>query len=274
MRPAASASSGWLTVATKSWRRSATTQPSALVRPGRAGISTFGMPSSRASAAACSGPAPPKANSAKSRGSWPRARLTMRIAPAILSLATRTIAAPPRSRRGRAARRPARAARPRSSSIDTRVLDGEQPVRVEPAEDDVGVGDRRPGAAAAVADRPRRRARALRADAQHPRGVDRGDRAAAGADRVDVDHRHVDRHRVLELEVARDRRLAAEHEGDVARRAAHVVGDDVGELARRATRPASPSPRRRSRPRPGRTSRSRPRARRRSRPTPCRRCPA
>ena len=154
------------------------------------------------------------------------------------------------------------------------VVDGEQPVRVEPAEDDVGVGDRRPGAAAAVADRPRRRAGALRADAQHARGIDRGDRAAAGADGVDVDHRHVDRHRVLELEVARDRRLAAEHERDVARGAAHVVGDDVAELARRARRPASPSPRRRSRPTPAPTSRSRPRARRRSSTTPCRRCPA
>ena len=206
MRPAASASSGWLTVATKSWRRSATRQPSALVRPGRAGISTFGMPSSRASAAACSGPAPPKANSAKSRGSWPRARLTMRIAPAIRSLATRTIASA-----AAVASSPSGAPTCCSSAAsivasDTRVVDGEQPVGVEPAEDDVGVGDRRPGAAAAVADRPRRRARALRADAQHAGGIDRGDRAAAGADRVDVDHRHVDRHRVLELEVARDRR--------------------------------------------------------------------
>ena len=112
-----------------------------------------------------------------------------------------------------------------------RVLDGEQPVRVEPAEDQVGVGDGRSRAAAAVADRPRRRARALGADPQHAGGVDRGDRAAAGADRVDVDHRHVDRHRVLELEVARHRRHAAEDEGDVARRPAHVVADDVGELA-------------------------------------------
>ena len=47
--------------------------PSALVMPGRAGISTVGIASSRASATACSGPAPPNANSAKSRGSWPRA---------------------------------------------------------------------------------------------------------------------------------------------------------------------------------------------------------
>lgn len=66
--------SGLLIVRTKSWRRSATRQPSALVRPGRAGIRTLGMPSSRASAAAWSGPAPPNANRMKSRGSCPRER--------------------------------------------------------------------------------------------------------------------------------------------------------------------------------------------------------
>ena len=49
-RPCRAPSSGWLSVLTKSWRRSATRQPSALVRPGRAGTSTFGRPSSRASA--------------------------------------------------------------------------------------------------------------------------------------------------------------------------------------------------------------------------------
>ena len=61
--------------------------------PGRAGTSTFGRPSSRASAEACSGPAPPKANSAKSRGSWPRDTDTMRIAPAIFMLPSLSTAA-------------------------------------------------------------------------------------------------------------------------------------------------------------------------------------
>ena len=206
MRPSASDSSGWLTVATKSWRRSATTQPSALVRPGRAGISTVGIASSCASAAACSGPAPPNANSAKSRGSWPRARLTMRIAPAILSLATRTIAAA-------AAVASSPSGAPTCSTSAARIASSETACSTESSRS----GSRRPRtrlasvivappAAAAVADRPRRGARALRADAQHSRSVDRSDRAAAGADRVDVDHRHMDRHRVLELEVARDRR--------------------------------------------------------------------
>ena len=40
--------------------------------PGIGGQITSAMPSSLASAAACRGPAPPKAMSTKSRGSWPR----------------------------------------------------------------------------------------------------------------------------------------------------------------------------------------------------------
>ena len=64
MRP-----TSWLIVRTKSWRTSATRQPSAEVIPGRAGTSTLGITSSRASATAWSGPAPPNANRMKSRGS-------------------------------------------------------------------------------------------------------------------------------------------------------------------------------------------------------------
>ena len=90
-RPCGSRS--WLIVRTKSWRTSATRQPSAEVIPGRAGTSTFGMASSRASATAWRGPAPPNANRTKSRGSCPRWSDTSRMAPAILSLATRTMAA-------------------------------------------------------------------------------------------------------------------------------------------------------------------------------------
>jgi hypothetical protein len=91
--PMSSASSGRLSVCTKSWRRSATTQPSALVRPGRAGTSTRGAPSSRAMAVAWSGPAPPKANSAKSRGSSPSETETIRVAPAMAVLAISITAA-------------------------------------------------------------------------------------------------------------------------------------------------------------------------------------
>ena len=53
---------------------------------------TRGMPISRISAAACSGPAPPKAQSVKSRGSRPRSISTERSAPTMLLSAMRTIA--------------------------------------------------------------------------------------------------------------------------------------------------------------------------------------
>ena len=101
------------------------------------------MPSSRASAAACSGPAPPKAKSAKSRGSWPRDSDTMRMAPAILSLAMRRMAAALAS-----ASSPSRdptvldQARADLGQRD-RALDREQLVGIEPAEQQIGIGDGR-----------------------------------------------------------------------------------------------------------------------------------
>ena len=85
-------SKGVFIVRTKSYRKSATTQPSALVIPGRAGTKTSGIPSSLAKADACNGPAPPNANKLKSRGSAPKDIDTMRIAPAIKVLAIRKTA--------------------------------------------------------------------------------------------------------------------------------------------------------------------------------------
>ena len=108
------------------------------------------------------------------------------------------------------------------------MVDAQQAVGIEPAQHQVGVGDGGFAAAAAVADRPGPRAGALRADAQHARGIDRGDRAAAGADRVHVDHRHVDGHGVFQLELARHGRHGVLDQADVGRGAAHVVGDEVG----------------------------------------------
>ena len=53
----------------KSCRMSTSRQPSAEVMPGFGGTSTIGIDRSRARSAPCSGPAPPKTTSAKSRGS-------------------------------------------------------------------------------------------------------------------------------------------------------------------------------------------------------------
>ena len=52
----------------------------------RCGTITFFTPSSAANTPACAGPAPPKANSTKSRGSKPFSTVTLRITSAMLQL--------------------------------------------------------------------------------------------------------------------------------------------------------------------------------------------
>ena len=80
----------------------------------------------------------------------------------------------------------------------------EEIVLAEIAQHQVAVGDGRRLAAAAVASRPRHRARALRSDLEHAEAVDRGERSAAGAHRVDVQHRHR-KVAAFDLPAARDR---------------------------------------------------------------------
>ena len=100
---------------------------------------------------------------------------------------------------------------------------------VDAAEQQVGVGHGRLGTALAVADRPRRGARALRPHAQDAALVHPRDAAAAGADGLDVHHRHAERHAVGDVLLRRRRRHAAAHDGDVEAGAAHVAADEVGE---------------------------------------------
>ena len=73
-------------------RSSLATSPSAESTPAASGTSTVSMPSSSASAQAWSGPAPPNATSAKSRGSWPRSTETTRSARSISAFTTRSTA--------------------------------------------------------------------------------------------------------------------------------------------------------------------------------------
>ena len=108
-------------------------------------------------------------------------------------------------------------------------LDGGEARRIEPAEHQVGVGDGGLAAAAAVADRPRRRAGRLGAHLQHAGRVERRDGAAAGADRAHVHHRHVDRQAVGDGQLRRHLRHAAVDQRHIGGGAAHVVGDGVAE---------------------------------------------
>ena len=188
------------------------------------------MPSSSASAHACRPPAPPKATSANSRGSRPRSTEMTRSARPISALATRTTpsavssASRPSSEPRRLQRRLGRVARQRQLAAQLRAV-------AEVAEQDVGVGDRRLLAALAVGGRAGVGARRARADAQRAARVGPGDRAAAGADGVDVDHRQLDRD-AGDHRLGRRARLAAEHGRDVRARPAHVEGQHVLVAAR------------------------------------------
>ena len=98
----------------------------------------------------------------------------------------------------------------------------------QPAEQQLGVGRGRALRRRGRSRRARVGARGLRADAKDAARVDVGDRAAARADRVDVDHRH---HRLvvadLRVEQVAHPQLAARSDADVGRRAADVERDDV-----------------------------------------------
>ncbi len=98
----------------------------------------------RASASACSGPAPPKGISAKPRGSMPRSTVISRSAPSISASATRTMpsAQASGSRPSSAARRPT--ARSAADAVERHAA-GQRRVVEQAAEQQVGVGDgRRP----------------------------------------------------------------------------------------------------------------------------------
>ena len=125
----------------------------------------------------------------------------------------------------------------------------EQPaVGAQAAEHELCVRGGGQRAAAPVAGGPGVGAGRLRADAEHAALVDVGDRAAAGADRVDVDHRH---HRLvvadLRVEQVPHAQLAARGHADVGRGAADVERDDVVEARHLARPDAADQPRHRAR---------------------------
>ena len=98
----------------------------------------------------------------------------------------------------------------------------------DPAEHDVRVGDRRLGAALAVAERARVGAGRVRPDLEGALRREPRDRPAAGTDGDDVDHRDlagIDPDRALRGEGG----LAVQHDRHVGGGAAAVAGEDLGE---------------------------------------------
>ena len=116
----------------------------------------------------------------------------------------------------------------RARSARSSICAAEERLGQQPAQVDHRVGGRRLRAAAAVGRRTRVGAGRARADAEDAALVDVGDRAAAGADRVDVDHRD---HRLvgadLRVEQVLHPQAALLREPDVGRRAADVERDHV-----------------------------------------------
>jgi hypothetical protein len=107
---------------------------------------------------------------------------------------------------------------------------GQRDVGAQMAQNEVRVGDRGLGPAAPVARRPRLGARAARTHAQGAARVAPGDRAAAGADGVDVDHGQRQRP-AADLAGRRLAHAAVLDDAHVARGAAHVEAQQVGHPA-------------------------------------------
>ena len=118
-----------------------------------------------------------------------------------------------------------------SSAFDVEAhLAAEKAVGGQPPEDEVGIGDGRLGAAAPIAHRTGLRARAFRTDMQRAAHFDARDRAAAGADLLDVDHRHLHRQTggvAADERAAGHQHLAAMDDAGLGGGAAHVEGDGV-----------------------------------------------
>jgi hypothetical protein len=134
-------------------------------------------------------------------------------------------------------------AQPRERLLGERRIEldppAEEEFRVEPAEQDVRVGDRRLLAALRVAGGARRGAGALRPHLEETARIDPPDRAPAGADRPRRDARHADGEAELELEVGRVERLPVEDEADVAARPAHVERERLADSDRARDRRAA-----------------------------------
>ncbi len=80
----------------------------------------------------------------------------------------------------------------RRLDVEARKLAADRALGVDAAEHDMRIGEGRALVALSVAGGPGPRAGALGADLQQPAAIDRGDRAAAGTDGGDLDHRRAD----------------------------------------------------------------------------------
>jgi len=122
------------------------------------------------------------------------------------------------------------------------VFAAEKTIGAKPAENEVGIRDRRLLAAQPIADRTGLRAGALRADLQRAQAACARDAAAAGADFHQVHHRHLDGEAAAflealhapDFETLHHRRDAALDEAGFRGRAAHVEAEHLGAVEQAA----------------------------------------
>ena len=188
---------------------------------------------------ACSGAAPPNATRVRPRASLPLSIAWTRAAFAMFSSTislTPSAASSTASASGSATSLPHR--RLGRVAVERHAAAGKAG-RVDAAEQQIGVGHGRRGAAAAVAGRPRIGAGAVRPDGDPLQPVDAGDRAAAGADLDHLDDRDAQWQAAALLEAVDPRdlegavglRLQIVDQADLRGRAAHVVGQHLVEPA-------------------------------------------
>ena len=209
-------------------------KPKAEPTPAPTGTITFFMPSLRASRAACSGAAPPKAISARSAVSLPFSTACTRAALAMVSstISTTPAAAPCGIRLERAGKRLQR----RLGLVAMQRDGAARKARgIEAAEGGVGIGHGGLGAAAAIARRAGYATGRIGTDLNAAQRIHAGDRAAAGADLDQLDDRNADGeagalHEAIgtrDLELARALQLEIVEQGELGRGAAHVEGDGL-----------------------------------------------
>ena len=145
------------------------------------------MPSLRASRAACSGAAPPKAIRVRSAVSLPFSTACTRAA---LAMVSSTISATPAAAPWASVLSGAGERLQRRLGLVAMKRNGAagEALGIEAAQRGVGVGDGGFGAAVAVAGGAGRAACRIGADLQAAQRVEAGDRAAAGADLDQLDH--------------------------------------------------------------------------------------
>ena len=185
------------------------------------------MPIRSITAGDCAGPEPPNESSANLRGSMPRWMVICRMALAWSQLAISMMPSASCSGLILPGSRAASSAMPSRARATFSANATADERRRNAAEDQIGVGDGRLVAAVRIAHRAGLGAGAARPDFEMPLARDPGNRTAAGADGLDIDHRHAHR-KAPDRAAVGDARLGVLDQAEIGRGAAGVERDQVG----------------------------------------------